>query len=109
MHDIEPSGRAALRRSGLRSALLLRTEPDGLATTAVVYEKRSKRRVSKRWRGLDKAIRRLSDSRRTAADSFLQRHERSNRKKKNGGLRDLVKNTLKAQRKGRKKLKLRFL
>jgi hypothetical protein len=96
------------KRSNLRSAILLKTDASGLTSTTVVYEKKRKRRVSSRWRGLDKAIRKISTAQEVAASDFLNRHERSNQKKKNGGLRDLMKNLSKSSRKGRKKLKIRI-
>lgn len=105
----ENSKQAKFRRSPLRSAIVLRTEPNGLTTTTILYEKSRKRRVTSRWRGLDKAIRRLNAAQQTAADDFANRHERSNAKKKNGGLRDLVKNLSKSSRKGRKKLKFHLI
>ena len=104
-----PLTQARLKRSPLRSAVICRTDENGFTTTTVVYEKKRKRRISSRWRTLDKAIRKISRAQQTASSEFLNRHERSNRKKKNGGMRDLVKNFSKSQRKGRKKLKIRFL
>ncbi|MFN0141327.1 MAG: hypothetical protein ACKVQW_14720 [Pyrinomonadaceae bacterium] len=92
-----------------KSVILLTPLEDGTAEAGIYYEKKRKRRVSKRWRSIDKVIRRLGSAQRTAASDFLDRHDRSNKKKKNGGLRNLIKNFSRSQRKGRKKLKLRFL
>lgn len=98
-----------LQKSPLKSAVILRTGPDGLTTSTVIFEKERSRRISKRWRSAEKFIRRMSRAQQTASSEFAARHERSNLKKKNGGMRDLLKNISKSQRKGRKKLKLRFL
>lgn len=85
----------------------LETRDDGSVSRTVLTAPRKKRRVSRRWRGADKALRRLSRAQQTASTEFLGRHDRSNRKKKNGGLRDVTKNLRKASRKGFKKLRLR--
>ena len=100
---------ATFKRSGLQSAVIIGTGTAGLPTTTLVYEKKDERRTTKRWRGLDKALRKISKAREVSATDFAERYERSSQKKKNGGLRDLVKNVAKSQRKGRKKLKFRIL
>ena len=50
-----PLTQARLKRSPLRSAVICRTDENGFTTTTVVYEKKRKRRISSRWRTLDKA------------------------------------------------------
>ena len=92
-----------------RSVMTLHQEDDGTVVRTVLSQKKQKRRVSKRWRKMDKMLRRLNEAQQTAASDYLRRHERSNRKKKNGALKDLGKNLMRSQRKGRKKLKVRFL
>jgi hypothetical protein len=98
-----------LKRTALRSAVLLHTGSDGLTSTSIVYEKEQKRRVSKRWRSIDKMIRKMSTAHQVASDEFARRHEASNAKKRNGGMRDLMKNISKSSKRGRKKLKFRFI
>jgi hypothetical protein len=93
----------------VRSVMMVQRAADGSITRTQLSEKKGKRRVSKRWRPFEKALRRLNNAHQTAASVYRDRHERSNVKKKNGALRDLVKNVIRAQRKGTKKLKLRFL
>lgn len=78
-------------------------------TSTVIYKQKRKRRVSRQWRPFEKRLRRLSRAQSVTAQDYLRRHERSSRKKKNGALRDLGKNMWRAQRKGRKELKIRFL
>jgi hypothetical protein len=98
-----------LQHSPLKTAVILKTGADGLTTSTVIFRRERTRRVSKRWKSVDKLIRRLSQAQQATANEFAARHERSNAKKKNGGMRDLVKNLSKSSRKGRKKLKIRFL
>ena len=97
------------KRAAVKSAVLLQQGADGTMTSTLILKEKRKRRVSKRWRPLEKAMRRVSLAQSTAADDYLRRHKRSNEKKKNGALRDMGKNMWRAQRKGAKKLKIRFL
>ena len=93
----------------MKSAVLLEQGADGVTTSTLLYKERGKRRISKQWRPLEKALRRVSLAQSTAADDYLRRHKRSGEKKKNGAVRDMGKNVWRAQRKGVKKLKIRFL
>lgn len=97
------------KRAAVKSAVLLEQGADGAITSTVLIKERRKRRVSKQWRPLEKALRRVSLAQSTAADDYLRRHKRSSQKKKNGAVRDMGKNMWRAQRKGVKKLKIRFL
>ncbi|MBZ0292571.1 MAG: hypothetical protein K8L99_08375 [Anaerolineae bacterium] len=92
-------------RYPVKSVTKLETMEDGTVVKTVLSRPK-KRRVSKRWRRFDKALRRVTEAQNTASAEYLKRHERSNQKKKNGAVRDLLKNTSKAQRKGLKKLKI---
>lgn len=97
-----------LKDSPVRRATVVRRGEQGALEPTVVYKEKSKRRVPKRWRGLEKFMRRMGAAQKTAADVYLERHERSNAKKKNGWLKDLGKNMGKARRQGTKKLKIRI-
>ncbi len=98
-----------LKRTPLKSVVVVKPEADGTMSSTVVYKQKRSRRVSKRWRPLERHLRRMSRAQAVSAQDYLRRHERSNRKKKNGAVRDLGKNMWRAQSKGRKKLKIRFL
>jgi hypothetical protein len=93
----------------VRSVMTLHKEEDGSVVRTVISQKKNKKRVSKRWRKMDKTLRRLNEAQQTAASEYLRRHKRSNSKKKNGAVRDLGKNLMRSQKKGRKKLKFRIL
>jgi hypothetical protein len=72
---------------------------------AVVVRARKKRkRQSKGLRGLEKLARRSAAATTRYADTYLARHQRSNRRKRDGWLRDLGVNLLRAQRSAWKKL-----
>jgi hypothetical protein len=100
---------SGVKRYPVQSVVKVETAADGLVTRTTLSKGRSKRRVSRQWRGVDKALRRISLAQETTADEYRRRHDRSNRKKKNGAIRDLGKNLVRSMRRGRKKLKLRFL
>lgn len=72
----------------------------------VVKKKRKKKKQSK---GLvkiwERAARRAADANRSTADAYLSRHRRSNKKRRDGWLRDFGYNWMRARRKGGKKFK----
>ncbi|MDI3284218.1 hypothetical protein [Polyangium sp. 15x6] len=83
----------------------------GASTGPIVIKgKKSKRRkLSRSSRLMEKITRRSARANRAVLDQYLARHNRSNRKKKNGWLKDLSKNMFAAGRKGRKSFKLSSL
>lgn len=99
---------AQLKDTPIRRATLVQRDEQGALQSTPLYKDKSKRRVPKRWRGVEKFMRRMSAAQKTAAEVYLERHERSNAKKKNGWLKDFGKNMGKARRQGTKKLKLRI-
>lgn len=96
------------RRSLFRSATLVTFGEQGAMSTPL-HRQKKRRRTSKRWRPFERMLRRFSTAQATAAGEYLDRHQRSSRRKKNGWLKDLRKNTSKAGRRGFKKLKFRIL
>ena len=98
----------ARKKSPLRSVHVLQVDADGKIQREKLYERR-RRRGSKRLRPFEKAMRRMSRAQGTMADDYLSRHERSNRRKKNGWMKDLGKNVSRSSRKGLRKLKIRIL
>jgi hypothetical protein len=74
----------------------------------VVYERKRKRRKSSpMFRGLEKLVRRSARARQVYATTYLERHEASNEKKKDGWLRDRRYNRIRARRKALKVLRRR--
>jgi len=63
----------------------------------------TKRRGSRLLRPLERLVRQTAESRKVAADEYLDRHNRSNERKRNGWLRDLGRNVYKSMRAARKK------
>jgi len=90
------------RYPGARSVVKVQREADGSVTRTVLSEegKRRRRKVSPPLRRLDKRIRKTFKLENVASSDYLRRHDRSNRKKKNGALKDLGKNVRKSLREG---------
>jgi len=94
----------------VRRIIVLQQNPDGSFTPTTVYRKKSKRKkISKRMRPIEKRARRISKGLATLTSEYTQRHNRSNRKKKNGWLKDIRKNVRKSAKSGRKKAKIKRL
>lgn len=100
--------RPSKRYTTVQKVMKIERGADGVVTRTILSEKQSKRRVSKRWRGVDKTLRRIGRAQRAAATEYLDRHERANERKKNGAIKKLPKNLMKAQRKGMKQLKIKI-
>jgi hypothetical protein len=86
---------------------LVETVRTGGASQPVVYvELRRRKKVSRRLRGIERAVDQFNDASNTFSAVYRSRHRRSNQKKKDGWLRDLNDNLFKAVRKARKRVKL---
>jgi hypothetical protein len=79
----------------------------GSSASQVLYKpKKKKKRKLSRWaRPFERLQRRLLEAQQVYSDEMLDRNRRSNRKRKDGFLRDGSINMLKAQRKALKRLK----
>jgi hypothetical protein len=74
----------------------------------IVYERKRKRKKGTRaLRGMEKLARRVARARNTYSTTYLERHEKSNEKKKDGWLRDRRYNRMRARRKAIKVLRKR--
>jgi hypothetical protein len=94
--------------AGVTLVDILAKDPAGGTTSTVVYKRaRNKKKGSKIFKVAEKATRRIMKAQEKTADRYLERHLKSNRKKKDGWLKDLTVNTIKANRSGAKELKLR--
>jgi hypothetical protein len=90
------------RYPGARSVVKVQREGDGSVTRTVLSEegKRRRRKVSRPLRRVDRGLRKITKLENVASSEYLRRHDRSNRRKKNGALKDLGKNMRKALREG---------
>lgn len=77
---------------------------EGRQEARTVFKKK-KRKVSKWLRPMERRTRKMIEAQQTVLDELLDRHNRSNRKRRDGWLRDAGLNTMRSQRKGLKKLR----
>jgi hypothetical protein len=95
---------------GVKSIVILRSDTEsalGASTDRIVVrEKKKKKKQSKGLsRMLERLARRTFEANELGSRNYLQRHRRSNRKRRDGWLRDLSSNLMRSQRKGNKELK----
>jgi len=76
------------------------------ASPVVIYERKSKKRKkgSMLFRPMDRMVRRAMEAERVYAEDYLRRHAKSNRKRKDGWLRDGLYNNMRAGRKAIKQM-----
>ncbi|WP_420810738.1 hypothetical protein [Haliangium ochraceum] len=80
--------------------------PNRGESTTLFKKKNKKRKVSKWLRPMEKGQRRMLRASEAFSTTSLSRHNRSNSKRKNGWIRDVGKNQMKASRKAFKKLRM---
>lgn len=76
------------------------------APVQVFKEKKRYKKGTRGLRGIEKLARRAMNAHSTMVGDYLDRHKRANRKRRDGWLRDLPVNLVRANRKGMKKLRL---
>jgi hypothetical protein len=86
---------------------LLTTDPSTDEVQPVVYYSKNpqKKRGPKALRPLERLARFDAETRKAVVDDYLDRHNRSSERKKNGWLRDMGKNVFRSIKTGRKRLK----
>jgi len=88
----------------IRQITLIHSGPQG-TTSQVLFKKKTKRRKSSRLlKPLEKLQRRLLKAQKTFGDEAFSLHEKHNRKRKDGWLRDAPVIAIKASRRAAKKL-----
>jgi hypothetical protein len=92
----------------VRRITMLRKDASGNTAPVVVYKKERKRKKgTKAFKFAERATRRMVEAQQKAADRYLEKHNRSNSKKKDGWITDYAVNTARATNRGLKALKLR--
>jgi len=96
-----------LNRSVVK-VIQLEKDASGKVNPVVLYERddRKKKKSSGLLRPFEKAARRAASATEAFSQSYLSRHDRSNRKNRDGWIRDVIPNVVKAENKGKKKLRL---
>jgi hypothetical protein len=89
--------------------ITLITVDSGRQESKVLYKSETKKRKVSRWvRPIERLQRRVLEAQEAFSETLLDRHNRSNRKRKNGFLRDGGVNLMRAQRKALKRLRKFF-
>jgi hypothetical protein len=88
-----------------RLTVLVR-DPAGQVHAETYTKKRAEKKKTKSLKPSERLTRETAKAARTMIDNYLDRHDRSNRKRRDGWLRDYNDNMSRANRKGAKKVKL---
>jgi hypothetical protein len=93
----------------VRSVVLLVPGSQGATSSQEIYRKGSgkKRKRSRLLRGVEGAARSFAEAHLAATRTYLDRHNRSTRKRRDGWIFDMGPNLFRAGRKGLRRLKLR--
>ncbi len=102
--------RMSIPRS-IRRITVLREDSNGMATVQTVYRRRRRsKKTTPLLSPLENAARRIADAQGRAANSYVMKHKRSNRKRRDGWIVDFPSNVLYASQKGTRALRLnRFI
>jgi hypothetical protein len=93
--------------SSVRRITVLKKDASGVAAPVTVYQKRSgKKKGTRALRWVERATRAMIDAPTKAGQAYVARHKKSNRKRRDGWLRDLNVNVVRASRRGTKALSL---
>jgi hypothetical protein len=97
--------------SAVRRVVQLQSDGSGTVVPVELYRKAGEpgKKSSALVRPLDRALRRLAKAQQASAETYIEQHDRSKTKRRDGWLTDLGNNVWKANRKGQKALKLRQL
>jgi len=97
-----------IQSKAVRRVVVLQVDPAGGYTPVTVYRKKSgKKKGSRLLRPVEKKARKLADAAAAMTESYTERHQRSNEKKKDGWVKDLKSNVTKAAKTGRKRAKIK--
>jgi len=90
----------------VRRVILLTRDKSGVVTPATLYRKkqRKKKKGSPGLKQIGKALQTSGKAQQAFTDTLMKRHKRSNRKRKDGWLRDLGQNVFKASGKSYRKM-----
>ena len=91
----------------VQKVVVISTDERGRTVSKVVAEKDIKQKKrSTGLRLLERVVRHVADAQAAAAEEYRYQHDKSGRKRRDGALRDLPVNVIRASRKGISKAKL---
>jgi hypothetical protein len=93
--------------NSIRKVILLEADAAGNVKPVILFERsRKQKKMTRIFRPLEKVVRRAATAEAAFAKTYASRHRRSNAKTKDGWIRDVGLNLLKASRRGFKKSSL---
>lgn len=93
--------------SAVQRITVLQPGSSGALAPVTIYKKRSKRKKGTFGvRNVEKVVRRVTRGNRMFLSEYLRRHNKSNRKRRNGWVRNLGNNLARSANSGRKELNL---
>jgi Family of unknown function (DUF6312) len=85
----------------IRRITVLQPDPSGVIAPLIVYERRGrKKKGSRELRPFERLTRGCAKTGEAVATTYVRRHRRSNRKRRDGWVRDMSVNVARAARKG---------
>ena len=92
-------------RATVRRITIFDRDATGSLRPVVVYNRRrKKKKQTKGLKPIERVVRTFADANDAMASTYVRRHRRSNRKRRDGWIRDALVNAAKAGNKGRKEL-----
>jgi len=90
----------------VKQITVLQRDPSGATTPVVVFKRRREKKKSTRLiRPIERVTRSLAEASAAATGTYLRRHKKSNRKRRDGWVRDIQNNVVKASRKALKEIR----
>ena len=94
-------------RASIRQITIFDRDSTGSLRPVVVYQRRrNKKKQTKGLKPVERLVRTIADANDAVASTYARRHRRSNRKRRDGWIRDALVNLTKAGNKGRKELEV---
>jgi hypothetical protein len=94
-------------RATIRRITMFDRDSTGSLRPVVVYQRRrNKKKQTKGLKPVERLVRTIADANDAVASTYARRHRRSNRKRRDGWIRDALVNLTKAGNKGRKELEV---
>jgi hypothetical protein len=93
---------------GVRKIIVLERDGAGKTQPTVLYEKdrTKKKRQTQMIKPVESIVRRVADATAAGAERYAVKHRKSNRKRRDGWMRDATGNAFRAARLGAKRMKL---
>lgn len=89
----------------IRRITLIERTGSGTTATVIAGKRKKRKKRSRGTKGIERGVRQIADAANIFTSNYNDRHKRSNRKKRDGWMKDYTVNFFRADRKGLKKIK----